>query len=229
MGMREVPPTSITVIIADDEPLVRKGLRLVLELDGDVAVVAEAEDGASALALVREHRPDLALLDIRMPRMDGLEVVRRVVSDPSLPGTRALVLTTFADDDLLLAAVRAGACGYLLKSMLPEGIRAAVRSAAQGETAVAPQLVDRLLREHSAGHAPRSARLDRLTDRETEVLLEVAGGRANAEIARRLFIGEGTVKTHVATILRKLEVRDRTQAAVAAYELGLVRPGEPSA
>lgn len=229
MDLRGDSSAPITVIIADDEPLVRQGLRLVLELDGDVAVVAEAEDGASALALVREHRPDLALLDIRMPRMDGLEVVRRVVSDPTLAGTRALVLTTFADDDLLLAAVRAGACGYLLKSMLPEGIRAAVRSAALGETAVAPELVDRLLQEHSARHAPRSARLDRLTDRETEVLREIAGGHANAEIARRLFIGEGTVKTHVATILRKLEVRDRTQAAVAAYELGLVRPGEPSA
>lgn len=218
----------ISLVIADDEPLVRQGLRMVLELDGDLNIVAEVGDGAAALDVVRHHRPDLALVDIRMPRMDGLEVVRRITSDPVLRRTRALVLTTFADDELLLAAVRAGACGYLLKSMLPESIRSAVRSAALGQTSVAPELVDRLLQEHSARHTPRSPLLDLLTERETQVLREVATGRSNAEIARRLFVGEGTVKTHVATILRKLDVRDRTQAAVAAYELGLVRPGDPS-
>src|SRR5690606_19641791 len=155
----------------------------------------------------------------------GIEVVRRIAADPDLALTRALMLTTFAEDDLLLAAVRAGACGYLLKSMAPEDIRDAVRAAADGRTALAPELIDRLLREHATSRAVPSPVLDRLTKRETDVLREVASGRSNAEIASRLFLAEGTVKTHVAAILRKLGVRDRTQAAVAAYELGLVRPG----
>lgn len=216
---------TVRLVIADDEPLVREGLRLVLELDPGLRIVGEAGDGAEALAQIRQHRPDLALLDVRMPRLDGIEVIRRIVADPVLGATRALVLTTFADDELLISAVRAGASGYLLKSMTPADIRAAVRAAAQGQTAVAPELVDRLLREHTGRHAAPSPLLGRLTERETQVLRQVAAGRSNAEIARRLYVGEGTVKTHVAAILRKLEVRDRTQAAAAAYELGLVRPG----
>jgi DNA-binding NarL/FixJ family response regulator len=134
------------------------------------------------------------------------------------------MLTTFAEESLLVDAVRAGACGYLLKSMPPEDIRAAVRMAASGQTAVAPQLVDRLLHEYAERRTTRSPVLDRLTERETEVLREVAAGRSNVEIAARLFVSEGTVKTHIAAVLRKRGVRDRTQAAVAAYELGLVRP-----
>jgi DNA-binding NarL/FixJ family response regulator len=218
--------TTVRVVVADDEPLVRQGLRSVLELDPELDIVAEAGDGEEAVALVREHRPDLALLDIRMPRLDGIEAVRRITSDPMLASTRALVLTTFADEDLLVGAVRAGACGYLLKSMPPADIRSAVRSAASGQTAVAPLLVGRLLREYAGRRTAHSPLLDRLTGRETDVLREVATGRSNGEIAARLHLGEGTVKTHVAAILRKLEVRDRTQAAVAAYELGLVRPGD---
>ena len=218
--------TTVRILVADDEPLVRQGLRSVLELDPELDIVAEAGDGREALARVREHRPDLALLDIRMPRVDGIEVARRITGDPALASTRALVLTTFADEDLLVEAVRAGACGYLLKSMPPADIRAAVRSAAAGQTAVAPLLVGRLLREYAGRRTPTSPVLDRLTDRETDVLREVATGRSNGEIAVRLHLGEGTVKTHVAAILRKLDVRDRTQAAVAAYELGLVRPGD---
>lgn len=218
--------TATRILIADDEPLVRQGLRFVLELDVSLSIVAEAADGQETLTLARVHRPDLVLVDIRMPRLDGIEVVRRIAADPALERTRALMLTTFAEDDLLLASVRAGACGYLLKSMSPEDIREAVRAAADGRTVLAPELVDRLLREHATRRTVRSPLLERLTERETEVLGEVASGRSNAEIASRLFLGEGTVKTHVAAILRKLGVRDRTQAAVAAYELGLVRPGE---
>ena len=214
----------LTAVIADDEPLVRQGLRLVLELDPELEIVAEAEDGVGAVAMVRQHRPDLALLDIRMPRLDGIEVVRRIANDPDTSGTRAVMLTTFAEESLLVDAVRAGACGYLLKSMPPEDIRAAVRMAASGQTAVASQLVDRLLHEYAEGRTTRSPVLDRLTERETDVLREVAAGRSNTEIAARLFVSEGTVKTHIAAVLRKLGVRNRTQAAVAAYELGLVRP-----
>ncbi len=213
------------LVIADDEPLVRHGLRMVLELDPELEVVAEATDGVEALTQVRVHRPDLLLVDIRMPRLDGIEATRRLTTDPALAETRAIVLTTFADDALLVGAVRAGACGYLLKSMPPDDIRSAVRAAARGETALAPHLVERLLREYADSRPPRSPVLDRLTERETTVLREVASGLSNAEIGTRLHVSEGTVKTHVAAILRKLEVRDRTQAVVAAYELGLVRPG----
>ncbi len=217
--------SALRVVIADDEPLVRQGLRLVIERESTLDVVAEAADGAEAVELVRAHRPDLLLVDIRMPRLDGIEATRRVAADPALAATRTVVLTTFADDALLVAAVRAGACGYLLKSMPPEEIRSAVLAAAAGQTIVAPRLVERLLREYSSVRVPASPRLDRLTERESTVLQEIAAGRSNAEIGSRLYVSEGTVKTHVASILRKLELRDRTQAAVAAYELGLVRPG----
>ena len=216
---------SLRVVIAEDEPLVRQGLRLVLEVDPDLRVVGEGADGAEALALIAEHRPDVALVDIRMPRLDGIAVARHIARDRAMSHVRVVMLTTFADDDLVAEAVRAGAAGYLLKSMAPDQIRAAVRTAAQGSTTLAPDLAARLLRDFAERRVPRSALLDRLTTRESEVLVEIAAGRTNAEIAARLFVGEGTVKTHVAAILQKLGVRDRTQAAVAAYELGLVRPG----
>ncbi|HET7350458.1 MAG TPA: response regulator transcription factor [Marmoricola sp.] len=219
------PTSPLRLVIADDEPLVRQGLRLVLEHGPGLEVVAEAEDGEQAVALAREHHPDVLLLDVRMPRLDGLEAARRVRADPALGATRVVMLTTFADDALLVRAVRAGASGYLLKSMPPEEIRLAVHHAASGQTTVAPRLVERLLREYAERRVAPSPVLERLTQRETEVLREVAAGRSNAEIAELLYLGEGTVKTHVAALLRKLEVRDRTQAAVAAYELGLVRPG----
>ena len=213
------------LVIADDEPLSRHGLRLVLGLDDELEIVDEAGDGAEALERVRVHRPDLALLDIRMPRLDGIEVTRRITADPYLASTRVVVLTTFADDALLVSAIRAGAVGYLLKSMPPEEIRAAVRSAADGQTALAPALLDRLLREYAERNAVPSPLLAGLTDRETAVLREFASGRSNLEIAQSPFVSEGTVKTHVAAILRNPSLRDRTQAAVAAYELGLVKPG----
>lgn len=188
--------------------------------------MGEASDGATALRVVSEQRPDLALLDIRMPRMDGIEVARRVARDPALAGVRVVVLTTFADDAYLVEAARAGASGYLLKSMPPADIRAGLYTVARGETSLAPVLANRLLKEYADRRTPRDRRLDLLTDRETDVLREVARGRSNSEIGQALYVSEGTVKTHVAAILRKLSLRDRTQAAVAAYELGLVRPGD---
>lgn len=218
------------LVIADDEPLVRQGLRMVLDIDDGLDdgfdVVAEAADGEDALGAVRRHRPDVALLDVRMPRLDGIEATRRICADPQLAAVRVVVLTTFADDDLVVAAVHAGAVGYLLKSMPPQQIRMAVRAAADGQTTLAPELVDRLLREHARRRTAPSPDLARLTAREQDVLREIAAGHSNAEIARALFVSEGTVKTHVAAVLHKLGLRDRTQAAVAAYELGLVRPGD---
>lgn len=154
----------LTAVIADDEPLVRQGLRLVLELDEELDVVAEAGDGVEAVALVRRHRPDLALLDIRMPGMDGIDVVRRIAADPETSSTRPVMLTTFADESLLVDAIRTGACGYLLKSMPPHEIRAAVYTAFFGQTAVAPQLVDRMLRDYAERRPNRSPMLDRLTE-----------------------------------------------------------------
>jgi DNA-binding NarL/FixJ family response regulator len=218
--------TALRVLIADDEPLVRQGLRMVLEYNEDITVVAEAADGRQALARTTEHHPDLALLDIRMPVVDGIEVCRRIVASPQLAAVRAVVLTTFADDSLVVAALRAGATGYLLKSMPPEQIRKSVRSAMDGQPVLAPALLDRLIREYTTRRMSPSPALQRLTKREIDVLREIAQGRSNLEIAQALYIGEGTVKTHVASLLRKLELRDRTQAAVAAYELGLIRPGE---
>ena len=213
------------VTLADDEPLIREGLRTVLETDSAIELVGEAADGREALRLIGETRPDIALVDIRMPRMDGIDVTRAVTSDPGLGGTRVVVLTTFADDGYLVDAARAGASGYLLKSMPPADIRAALHAVARGETSLAPTLVDRLLREYAERRVAADPRLQRLTGRESDVLRHIALGRSNAEIATDLYVSEGTVKTHVAAILRKLELRDRTQAAVAAYELGLVRPG----
>ena len=217
--------TALRVVIVDDEPLVRAGLRLVLELEPDLEVVAEGGDGDAAVDLVRRHRPDVALLDVRMPGTDGIAATRRICAEPALSETKVVVLTTFADDALLVGAVRAGASGYLLKSMPPEEIRASVRAVAEGRTSLAPALLDRLLREHADRHTAPSPLLARLTERETDVLRRIAAGMSNVEIAQVLYVGEGTVKTHVASILRKLGLRDRTQAAVAAYELGLVHTG----
>lgn len=223
--MTGAPPAGVSMVLADDEPLIRAGLRLVLEADPSLVVVGEAVDGDDALAVLRRTRPDVGLIDIRMPRCDGLEVIRRAARDPALAATRFLVLTTFADDAHLVEAVRAGAAGYLLKSMDPGDLRAAVRTTARGETSLAPVLVQRLLADYAGRRRPPDPRLARLTAREADVLREIAHGLSNVEIGRRLFVSEGTVKTHVAAILRKLEVRDRTQAAIAAHELGLVGPG----
>jgi DNA-binding NarL/FixJ family response regulator len=213
-----------TVLVVDDEPLVRQGLRMVLEHDGAFEVVAEASDGRAALEELERHRVDVALLDIRMPEMDGIEAARRITSRSDAP--RVVMLTTFSDDALIVGAIRAGASGYLLKSMPPEDIRQAVRDVVAGRTTLAPALVDRLVQDYADRRVQPSPLLATLTGREVDVLREIAAGLSNQEIGEKLFVSEGTVKTHVAALLRKLSLRDRTQAAVAAYELGLVRPGD---
>jgi DNA-binding NarL/FixJ family response regulator len=219
--------TGLRVLVADDQELVRHGFRLILEAEDDLEVVAEAEDGAAAVRLAAETRPDVALLDIRMPGLDGLEAARRVLAAPG-NATRVLMLTTFDLDEYVYEALRTGASGFLLKDTPPEHLAAAVRAVARGESILAPAVTSRLIarftRAPAAGRAGDA--LARLTPREQEVFALVARGLSNQEIAGRLFLGETTVKTHVARVLTKLEQRDRIQAVIFAYENGVVRAGE---
>jgi DNA-binding NarL/FixJ family response regulator len=211
----------IGVAVADDQPLVRSGLRMILEAESDIAVVAEASDGVEALAVVRASTPDVLLLDVQMPGLDGVAVMEKIAA-ASLP-TRVLMLTTFDLDEYVYRAMRAGASGFLLKDMPGEDIVAAVRQAARGVDALlAPAVARRLIdRFTTATPDPRNLDLDRLTPREVDVLRLIGRGRSNAEIAGELFIGETTVKTHVARVLMKLGLRDRVQAAILANEAGL--------
>src|SRR5438270_1950497 len=214
------------VVIADDQALVRGGFRLILSSDG-ICVVAEAADGTEAVAAVLKHRPDVVLMDIRMPEMDGLEATRRIMaSGPAAAGVRIIILTTFDLDQYVYAALTAGASGFLLKDVSPEHLVAAVRLVRTGDALLAPSITRRLVERF----APRSAGaggadLAVLTPRELEVLGLVARGQSNAELAAALTLSEGTVKTHVARILAKLQLRDRVQAVVLAYETGLISPG----
>ncbi|NHC14378.1 response regulator [Motilibacter deserti] len=217
------------LLLVDDQPLLRTGFRMILEAEDGLEVVAEAGDGVEAVERARTHSPDVVLMDIRMPRMDGVEATRRIVGDPGLTA-RVLVLTTFDLDEYVVEALRAGASGFLLKDAPADDLIAAIHVVAAGEAIVAPRVTRRLLdrfadRLPAAGEAALPEALGTLTEREVEVLRLVARGMSNAEIAGELFVSETTVKTHVGHVLTKLNLRDRVQACVFAYESGLVRPG----
>jgi DNA-binding NarL/FixJ family response regulator len=218
---------SIRVLVADDQALVRAGFRQLLEREPDLDVIGEAADGAEAVALARRGRPDVVVMDVRMPNIDGLEATRRVLSER--PAPRVLVLTTFDLDEYVFEALRAGASGFLLKDAAPEELVSAIRLVARGDALLAPSVTRRVIEEFArrAAPSPPNPGLERLTPREREVLLLVARGLSNAEIAGELFLTLGTVKTHVAHILRKLDARDRVQAVVVVYESGLIG-GRPS-
>ena len=214
----------ITVLIVDDQAMVRAGLRLILEAEDDIIVIAEAENGEEGVRLARRETPDVVLMDVRMPIMDGLESTRQIIEQ--VEGTRVIILTTFDLDDYVYGSLRAGASGFLLKDAGGDQLVAAVRIVASGDALIAPSITMRLISEFA--DRPESAEvkgLDELTDREVEVLGQMAKGLSNAEIGEALFVSETTVKTHVSHILTKLQLRDRVQAVVAAYESGLATPG----
>ena len=219
---------SARVFLVDDQELVRAGFRMLIDAQPDLEVVGEAGDGRAALEALAVTRADVVLMDVRMPRMDGVEATRRLLAAPPAGTTpKVIVLTTFDLDEYVFAAIRAGASGFLLKDSRPEELLGAVRTVLSGDAVVAPSATRRLL-EHVAGVLPgggEDARLRLLTSREREVLLEVARGRSNAEIGAALYMAEATVKTHVGRLLAKLDQRDRVQLAVFAYETGLVRAG----
>ena len=215
---------STTVLIADDQPMVRAGLRSLLEGEDDVVVVGEAVDGEQALSAVRRHRPDVVLMDIRMPNLDGLEATRRLVAEGST--ARVLVLTTFDLDEYVFDALRAGASGFLLKDATAEELIAAVRTLAAGDAILAPAVTRRVIEAFGSVPRPKPGTADRLaalSPREVEVLRLLARGMSNAEIARELFVSDATAKTHVSNVLAKLRLRDRVQAVIFAYETGLLR------
>jgi len=217
---------TVTVLLADDQELVRAGFAMILDSRDDIDVVGEAGDGLEAVALAAKTRPDVVLMDVRMPRLDGIEATRRIVASGST--ARVVMLTTFDLDEPVFAALRAGASGFLLKDIRPADLAEAVRVVARGEALLAPTVTRRLLDRFATGLPTGSGpdrRLAALTARETEVLTLVARALTNAEIGERLFLTQATVKTHVSSILTKLDLRDRVQAAVLAYETGLVRPG----
>ena len=225
--MSEPSPRPVRILLADDQPLLRTGFRMVLGGEPDLDIVAEAGDGVEAVDLARRLLPDVVLMDIRMPRMDGVAATKSIV-DAKLP-VRVLILTTFDLDEYVVGALRAGASGFLAKDVPADDLVAAIRTVAAGEAVVAPRILKRLLDRFAESlpdpSAPPPRDLRVLTDREREVLVQLARGLSNAEIARELSVSETTVKTHVGHVLTKLGLRDRVQAVVLAYETGLVRPG----
>lgn len=217
----------IRVILVDDQEVVRAGLRTLAENDGDITVVAEAGTGWAAVNSVRELKPDVVLMDIRMPQLDGLEATRQIVADPTLNDVKVLILTTFDEDELVFEAIRAGATGYLLKDVSPTDLRQAIRVVAAGEPLLAPSAIRAVMRSVAA--SPKTtvddARLRALTEREREVLALVGRGLSNDEIAEELFVSPATARTYVSRLLTKLDARDRARLVVLAYETGLVTPG----
>jgi DNA-binding NarL/FixJ family response regulator len=222
---------SIRVLLVDDQALIRAGFRMILEAEEDLEVVGECGDGTQAIASVKRFSPDVVLMDIRMPEMDGIEATRRIVGGDAEAAVKVLMLTTFDLDEYVYDALRAGASGFLLKDVPAEQLVAGIRLVAKGDALLAPSVTRRLIHEFSRssrGRGERPAGLDELTPREVEVFKLLARGMSNAEIAADLIVSETTVKTHVARILMKLEVRDRVQAVVLAYESGVVAPGDAS-
>jgi DNA-binding NarL/FixJ family response regulator len=221
----------ITVLLVDDQPLLRMGFRLILEGEDDLHIVGEASDGAEAVRQVRDLNPDVVLMDVRMPVLDGIEATRAITASGA--GARIIILTTFDVDEYAFAGLQAGASAFLLKDVAPSELISAVRVVASGDAVVAPRITQRLLETYVRGAArpaptaPRDPLLEDLTPRETEMLEAMAEGLSNAEIAHRYFLSEATVKTHVRRILTKLHLRDRVQAVVYAYETGLVVPSNP--
>ncbi len=220
----------IRVLVIDDQMLVRRGFAVMLSLADGIDVLGEGSNGIEAVTLARELRPDVVIMDVRMPEMDGLEATRLIAHDPRSAACRVLILTTFDLDEYVYEALRSGASGFLLKDTKPEDLVNAVRVIADGEALLAPRITRRLIDEFAS--RPKtivgSAALSELTERELEVLGAVAAGRSNAEIGAALHMSNGTVKTHVSHLLTKLECRDRVQLAIAAYELGLAIPGARS-
>ncbi len=219
---------TIRVVVVDDQELVREGFALVLDHEEDIEVVGEAGTGIGAVEVARNQRPDVILMDIRMPEMDGLEATRRILSDADWP-VRVVILTTFDPDEYVYGALQAGESAFVLKDIPRTELVAAVRTVADGGALIAPSITRRLIERFAqrlAGDTAAAARLERLTDREREVLIAIGRGLNNAEISEELFIGAATVKTHINSVFTKLGLRDRAQAVVFAYESGLVEPGE---
>jgi len=217
--------SALRILLVDDHAMVRSGFRLMLSIEDDLEVVGEAADGMSAVVAAREHRPDVILMDVQMPGMDGIDATRRIVSEDL--GT-VVILTTFDRDDYLFDALEAGASGFMLKNAEPEQLVDALRAVGQGHSLLAPEVTRRVIERMTAGPdaagRPEPPELARLTEREREVLIGLAHGMSNAEIARALFLGEATIKTHVSNCLAKIGVRDRVHAVIYAYEAGLVSP-----
>jgi DNA-binding NarL/FixJ family response regulator len=218
---------SIKVLLVDDQAMVRAGIHMILEAENDIHVIGEAEDGAKAVFSAHKLKPDVVLMDIQMPLMNGLEATRQITQTPGNT-CRILILTTFERDDYVFEALRAGASGFILKNAPPEDLIAAVRIVAEGNALLAPSVTRRIINEF-AQRTPRvdlKAGLSSLTEREIEVMRLIAKGKTNSEIAADLFVGETTVKTHISNLFAKLDLRDRVQAVVYAYESGLIQPGE---
>ncbi|MFC9702357.1 response regulator [Streptomyces sp. NPDC056943] len=221
----------IRVLLVDDQPLIRSGFRVLLDLEDDIEVVAEAADGKTGLALAAEHLPDVALVDIQMPVMDGIETTRRIAEDPALAGVHVVVLTNYGFDEYVFDALRAGAAGFLVKDIVPEDFLHAVRVAARGDALLAPSITRKLIHRYVAQPLPTDTgthRLEELTNREREAVALVARGLSNDEIAEIMVITPMTAKTHINRAMTKLHARDRAQLVVLAYESGLVTPGASS-